>query len=1776
VAINLGKWLKDREKQARGIYAQVNPFDGGRTYDTTVNNKRPGYRGISPQAQNQIRNAKYGVLANNRQAQDNFLNSNQPNRFNVPMATFQSLKEAPGRVIKAPFKGLTDIKSSENSSDYLKPNSGIENVVGSLSNLGQFNPIRSVGDVGQYLDTLTEGSRFQSAGNTIGSKTRGMSNFGKPIEGSAWAPQNLDNRIAREVGGAATMLGQTANYAAPGFGGVAIAGTVASEADDVAKQLIAKGENPFIAHLKGLASGGTQAAIERYSSKVQTKLPFNNSLQKNLIGRLATGGVTEGAEEFFQGLTGNAARGNKLTEGLARQTLEGAKGGLLLGGFFGGANTLANRSQGITQQVEQQVEANNPLLQQRTPPAAPGSVRERIQIAKENVKSSIVNSQLMQNEGGYIELPDGRREVVTNKPSTFDDFRPEVEAGKISDNVEIVPRDFLIKGPGTDSIGLDQKRIQEWQKMIRDDVSIPPLITDPTGRYVNDGGHRLPAFSREKITDVPIVREISKKPPQQFKLSKQDGFYQPDKSKMAQAKAEYEATVGSRPQAILQKQIEDAHNSGNTSLEQRLIAQLKDQALDPNQGGYINPGVIASDIKSGVTNLANRIRNSQLASDEGGYVRKPGNAPQVGKTPETVKIWTKSRFNPDSKGTYADYPVIRQEDNITLYQGSNPGEQRQYWTPNKKYAEQFGEVKEKTGSFYKIDNGNRMTDVYVEAPSKPNPTPVKVGETDATGQTKQQKTLEQPKVQTEPIQQSQIPQKTSLSTDTPGKVQKTLTQSQIEISSDGRIANIDQYIKEQVNAQEVETKKSVKEKVKTLKRQWIDTLSPAEDNFRQLVKDGKLSQETLDDIIVKNGKSLRAGTAANLNLIESGLVDLIYKKSKTDYDNLGQTLIAIHSKDLRANGIETGRSPKLDEQIIGKYGKQFEADIEQFRKSADYVLNQSVDAQLISKETADMLKKKYPNYVPMNRVIEEIEAKGSFNSGQVASIGKQTVVRKIKGSKRVVENPMESMISKIQDMSKQKLRNEAALSWVDALKDAGDAKLVKGTVKPGQSTISVLRKGVKEIYAVDSEMEAAAKGLTKEQMNFAVEAARKVSRVFKTGTTGLNLPFIITNLARDQQTSLLNMQKGELSFFKAAPGAVFETLKHGDLYQEAVRQGAISTSFDLTKPNLKQTAQGIRKKGASLGVFSKIEDVISRSEEYTRMQQYKATKEYWLKKGFSEDQAITKATIAAQQNSADFARAGDFGRVINAVMPYTNAGVQGTRAYLRSAKANPKRYALKASATILTPMVMVALWNYGDDEREKIINDVSDFEKQSNFIIVTPWAKKNEEGKWEGLAKIPKPPGISALTYPIEQTIAWAKGNDPIALGDITKAVLGFASPLGDNLNSAASTVTPQALKPLAEIATNRNIFTGRDIVPFYMKKKPTKEQAFSYTSGTARGIGKVINTSPLNIEHLIRGYGGEVGLQGLNAIDNVLNKVGVLPKEQIGGRSIPSGFVRRFTEAYDKPNSTLDKGSTTNKTVQSKGDVISITDRTEKDSSGKYKTRDKYDAILDVYSGDVAKNINSYDSNEIKKAISDVSGEAKKLFTDSNLPTDGLRFDSRLAREYASFRKSIEGKNELEQIRKTQYFVKDTYKSTLDDVSKTFYTLGDDDMRAELQKGTISKGQMDKVVALDDMLTEKGLQSYYQVGKRLRYELGYAGGTLATSRTGRRRRSGRKGGGRGGRGGSKAGKTDLVNSYKLQNETLKKLTKLLESTRFKGGKSSGLPKVAKAKQKAIKVDMTS
>lgn len=152
----------------------------------------------------------------------------------------------------------------------------------------------------------------------------------------------------------------------------------------------------------------------------------------------------------------------------------------------------------------------------------------------------------------------------------------------------------------------------------------------------------------------------------------------------------------------------------------QLMKQINRLELPPAQKQKINSlfteDLIGKKAKLGLSleDVSGQSPKGSMFDDLENEARKYKTAEEFVKAqeaPKTVTVWNKSKFS--NEGAYTERPVIRKVENKTLYQGGD--DSRQFWTPNKKYAEQFGNVKEKTGTFYQIDNGNRMTDVYVDA-----------------------------------------------------------------------------------------------------------------------------------------------------------------------------------------------------------------------------------------------------------------------------------------------------------------------------------------------------------------------------------------------------------------------------------------------------------------------------------------------------------------------------------------------------------------------------------------------------------------------------------------------------------------------------------------------------------------------------------------------------------------------------------------------------------------------------------------------------------------------------------------------------------------------------------------------------------------------------------------------------------------------------------------------------------------------------------------------------
>ena len=65
----------------------------------------------------------------------------------------------------------------------------------------------------------------------------------------------------------------------------------------------------------------------------------------------------------------------------------------------------------------------------------------------------------------------------------------------------------------------------------------------------------------------------------------------------------------------------------------------------------------------------------------------------------------------------------------------------------------------------------------------------------------------------------------------------------------------------------------------------------------------------------------------------------------------------------------------------------------------------------------------------------------------------------------------------------------------------------------------------------------------------------------------------------------------------------------------------------------------------------------------------------------------------------------------------------------------------------------------------------------------------------------------------------------------------------------------PQLIRPLAEIKLNKDIFRDKDIVPPALAKLEPFQQFDKNTSEAAKVFGKMLNVSPMKLDHLFKGY---------------------------------------------------------------------------------------------------------------------------------------------------------------------------------------------------------------------------------------------------------------------------------------------------------------------------------
>jgi Large polyvalent protein associated domain 38 len=249
----------------------------------------------------------------------------------------------------------------------------------------------------------------------------------------------------------------------------------------------------------------------------------------------------------------------------------------------------------------------------------------------------------------------------------------------------------------------------------------------------------------------------------------------------------------------------------------------------------------------------------------------------------------------------------------------------------------------------------------------------------------------------------------------------------------------------------------------------------------------------------------------------------------------------------------------------------------------------------------------------------------------------------------------------------------------------------------------------------------------------------------------------------------------------------------------------------------------------------------NRGEEINRAALYSQL----VRQGVSHAEASLQA-----RDLMDFSMQGTFTsiRFLTQVVPFFNARIQGLYKLGRAAKQDPARFSAVIGAAALLSLGLLAAYRDDDDWKKR-----------------EEWDRNNYWWfKFGGTAfRIPKPFEIGAIATLAERGFELAFDKEMTGKR-FRQQVMTL---LGDNLSMNP---IPQLVKPILDVYANKNSFTGQPIESMGMERLDPTHRFTDRTSMAARGASTAINAatnlvgaqgpSPLQIDHLLRGYFGWLG----------------------------------------------------------------------------------------------------------------------------------------------------------------------------------------------------------------------------------------------------------------------------------------------------------------------------
>ena len=596
--------------------------------------------------------------------------------------------------------------------------------------------------------------------------------------------------------------------------------------------------------------------------------------------------------------------------------------------------------------------------------------------------------------------------------------------------------------------------------------------------------------------------------------------------------------------------------------------------------------------------------------------------------------------------------------------------------------------------------------------------------------------------------------------------------------------------------------------------------------------------------------------------------------------------------------------------------KKYAEDVYQY---LDANKQELVDKGVISQETSDMFKERYPHYVPIQRITNKGNSINvPLDTGRT---GINTPIKKAKGGNQDINPLFQTMASQTLQTYRASARNNFGLELKNTLQqinqlsenntiadideivdtmtneEQNNELLQKG--KKGENpTFTVFDNGQKVTYEISQDMYDALKPkselLNKWDNTKFAKAGRKISNFRRGVLTEYNPIFSITNAIKDAQDVLVNSQHAGKTYAKF-PEAYAQILKKGYWYNEYIQNGGEQSSY-FTEGDFENIHEKNKAKNILTFPLQKISDVNNVIEMAPRLAEYIVSRQNGAN--------IETAMLDASRVTTNFKAGGDITKFANRNgATFLNASFQGFQQQVRNIQeANMKglkgwtNLALKYTVAGLPALLLNNLFWDDDDDYEQLQDYVKD-----NYYVVAKLPNGN-------FLRIPKGRMVATIQKVVSNANDFVKdgkiNSDDVAstIWNDLKEDVSFGM---DNL-APNNPIDNNILSPIIQVAQNKTWY-GDDLVPQRLQDVPDAEQADESTDKLSRWLGEKLGKSPKKINYLLDQYSGGIGdvllpLGTPQAENNVIEDK--FTTDPVMKSQYPSDFFSKVDELNVKHNS--------------------------------------------------------------------------------------------------------------------------------------------------------------------------------------------------------------------------------------------------------------------------------